>query len=161
MRNIGFSGRGGTGERRWAAGLAMLALLVQVLVPQGFMVARQGDRPAIVVCSGHGPAMSGADMGGHPAKSPKSKPDMVCGFAGHGLGLALSVAPLVGAPTRLLQPSRDPSPPPPGGPRAAPAAHRSRVTRPCNRISAPIQAPSPHGHAPCGGCSPVSPPARP
>jgi hypothetical protein len=82
----------------------MLALLVQVLVPQGFMVARQGDRPAIVVCSGHGPVMSGADMGGHHAKSPKSKPDMVCGFVGHGVGLALSMAPPAGAPTQWSAP---------------------------------------------------------
>jgi hypothetical protein len=134
MRNIGFSGRGGIGERRLAAGLAMLALLVQVLVPQGFMVARQGGHAAIVVCSGHGPAMSGGDMSGHPAKSPKSKPDMVCGFAGHGLGLAASVAPLVGAATHWsvpdlivanadLAPGRGLAAPPP--PSHAPPSNRS------------------------------------
>ena len=76
----------------WAACLAVLALTVQVLVPQGFMVARQGDRPAIVICTGHGAVLSRDDLGGHPAKAPKSKPDMPCGFAGHGLGLA--TAPL-------------------------------------------------------------------
>jgi hypothetical protein len=68
----------------------MLALLAQVLAPQGFMVARQGGLPAIVICTGHGPVLSRDDLGGHPVKSPKAKPDMVCGFAGHGLGLAAS-----------------------------------------------------------------------
>jgi hypothetical protein len=68
----------------------MLALLAQVLAPQGFMVARQGGLPAIVICTGHGPVLSRDDLGGHPAKSPNAKPDMVCGFAGHGLGLAAS-----------------------------------------------------------------------
>jgi hypothetical protein len=74
-------------ERGLAAGLAMLALVVQVLVPQGFMVARQGDRPAIVICTGHGPVLSRDDLGGHPGKAPKSRPDAVCGFAGHGAGV--------------------------------------------------------------------------
>jgi hypothetical protein len=82
--------RASAGVRRWAACLAMLALLAQVLAPQGFMVARQGGMPAIVICTGHGPVLSRDDLGGHPAKPPKAKPDMVCGFAGHGLGLAAS-----------------------------------------------------------------------
>jgi len=79
--------RASAGARRWAACLAMLALLAQVLAPQGFMVARQGGLPAIVICTGHGPVLSRDDLGGHPAKA---KPDTVCGFAGHGLGLAAS-----------------------------------------------------------------------
>jgi hypothetical protein len=65
----------------------MLALTVQILIPQGFMAARQGDRPAIVICTGHGPVLGRGDLGGHPAKA---KPEMACGFAGHGLGLAAS-----------------------------------------------------------------------
>jgi hypothetical protein len=70
----------------------MLALAAQVLVPQGFMVARQGERPAIVICTGHGPVLSRDDLGGHPAKA---KPDLACGFAGHGLGLAATPPLLV------------------------------------------------------------------
>ena len=73
----------------------MLALLVQVLVPQGFMVARQGNRPAIVICTGHGPVLSRDDLGGQPSKAPKSEPDLQCGFSGHGLGLTQSVAPMI------------------------------------------------------------------
>lgn len=86
-------------ERRCVVGLAMLALLVQILVPQGFMVARQGDRPAIVICTGHGPALSRDDLGGHPSKAPKSKPDLQCGFSGHGLGLTQALTPVVSSLT--------------------------------------------------------------
>jgi hypothetical protein len=102
----------------------MLALTVQVLVPQGFMVARQGERPAIVICTGHGPVLSRDDLGGHPAKSPKAKPDMACGFAGHGLGLMAGATPLlasaiawsppvVAAPNADLAPGRGLAAPPP------------------------------------------------
>jgi hypothetical protein len=109
---------------RWAAGLAMLALLVQVLVPQGFMVARQGGLPAVVICTGHGPVLSRDDLGGHPVKSPKAGADMACGFAGHGLGLAASPplmasqatvwsAPLLIASSADLAPGRGLAAPPP------------------------------------------------
>jgi hypothetical protein len=102
----------------------MLALLVQVLVPQGFMVARQGGLPAVVICTGHGPVLSRDDLGGHPAKSPKAKPDMVCGFAGHGLGLAATPplmvskamawsAPVLIAASADLTPGRGLAAPPP------------------------------------------------
>jgi hypothetical protein len=64
----------------------MLALFLQVLVPQGFMTAREGGRPAIVICTGHGPVLSRGDLPGRPSKAPKSKPDVVCGFAAHGAG---------------------------------------------------------------------------
>jgi hypothetical protein len=77
-------------ERGLAAGLAVLALLVQVLAPPGFMVARERGQPAIVICTGHGPVLSRDDLGGHPGKAPKSRPDAVCGFAGHGAGVTAS-----------------------------------------------------------------------
>ena len=96
------SGRKWMTERGLAAGLAMLALLVQVLVPQGFMVARQGDRPAIVICTGHGPVLSRDDLGGHPGKSPKFKPDIACGFAGHRVAIAPAAMTAIAVPTPWL-----------------------------------------------------------
>ena len=78
-------GRSIVSARRWAAGLAVLAMFLQVMVPQGFMAAREGGWPAIVICTGHGPVLSRGDLPGHPAKAPKSKPDVVCAFA-HGAG---------------------------------------------------------------------------
>ena len=81
-------GRGGGGARLWAAGFGMLALLVQALVPQGFMVAREGGLPAIVICTGHGPVLSRDDLRGYPAKAPDHKSNMVCDFTAHGGGVA-------------------------------------------------------------------------
>lgn len=64
--------------------LAMLALFLQLAVPQGFMLARSGGQPAIVICTGHGPLLARVDDHGVPAKAPKPKPDGTCAFAGHG-----------------------------------------------------------------------------
>jgi hypothetical protein len=64
--------------------LAMLAFFLQLVVPQGFMLARDGGQPAIVICTGHGPLLAAADDHGVPAKAPKPKPDGTCAFAGHG-----------------------------------------------------------------------------
>ena len=69
----------GTG---WFAALAALALLVQVLVPPGFMVSGEPGAAGLVICTGHGPLV-GLDSHGKPAKAPKQA-DMPCGFAGHG-----------------------------------------------------------------------------
>jgi len=71
-------------KRAGFAVLAMLAFFLQLAVPQGFMLARDGGRAVIVICTGHGPMlMPGADHG-VPAKTPKPKPDGTCAFAGHG-----------------------------------------------------------------------------
>ena len=67
--------------------LAALALLVQVLVPQGFMVGAAGSTPGLVICTGHGPLLS-LDSPSHPGKAPKSSSDAPCGFAAHGAGAA-------------------------------------------------------------------------
>jgi hypothetical protein len=60
----------------------MLALFLQLAVPQGFMLARDGGRPTIAICTGHGPLLAPADDHGLPAKAPKPAP--TCPFAGHG-----------------------------------------------------------------------------
>jgi hypothetical protein len=69
-------------DRAGIAVLAMLALFLQLAVPQGFMLARDGGQPTIVICTGHGPLLAPTDNHGLPAKAPK--PGAVCAFAGHG-----------------------------------------------------------------------------
>src|SRR5271166_87189 len=91
-------GQVGAGGRAWTAGLAALALFVQMLAPPGYMVARQGERAAIVICTGHGPALALADLTGQPAKAPKPKPDAPCAFAGHGFAAAPPIAALIASP---------------------------------------------------------------
>jgi hypothetical protein len=82
-------------SRRWLAAFAVLALLVQALLPQGYMFsATSGAPPSLVICTGHGPLVLSVDHGA-PAKPAKSSHDAPCIFAGHG--------PLVAAAPTLLQ----------------------------------------------------------
>ena len=69
--------------RRCFIALASLALLIQVLVPPGFMVSANAGAPSLVICTGHGPLLV-ADVLGKSGKTPKSTPDAPCGFAAHG-----------------------------------------------------------------------------
>ncbi|QUD88868.1 hypothetical protein [Phenylobacterium montanum] len=117
-------------DRRGLA-LSLVALLLQVLVPAGYMVADGQQGPAIVVCTGHGPLLAAGDLG-HPGKAPASRPDAPCAFAGHG-ALApptvtatlapspVSYAPALNAIFADLAPGRGlAAPPPPAlGPPAA------------------------------------------
>ena len=68
----------------WGRGLALslLALMIQILVPAGYMMADSPSGPALVICTGHGPLRSAQDLG-HPGKAPSSQPDAPCAFAGH------------------------------------------------------------------------------
>jgi len=100
-------GQKGAEARFLAAAFGMLALLVQAFVPQGFMVAREGDRPAIVICTGHGPLLGSDDLRGYPAKAPEHKSSMVCDFAGHGAGLASAAPPVLAVPTLWSHPDTD------------------------------------------------------
>jgi len=70
------------GGRRWFIALAALALLMQLLIPQGFMVQAEAAGPGLVICTGHG-AFVVADKQ-HPAKPPKPAGDAPCAFAAHG-----------------------------------------------------------------------------
>jgi len=74
--------------------LALLALLMLVVAPPGFMIADGGQGPTLVVCTGHGPLLSASDPG-HPHKAPKSTSDAPCPFAGH-IGPTLPI--ILGAP---------------------------------------------------------------
>jgi hypothetical protein len=87
------------GVRRWAVGLALLALIVQVLTPPGFMMARQGDRAVLMICTGHGAADSPSDLMGHPGKAPQSRHDAPCAFAGLGVSAAPPLLDSVGPAT--------------------------------------------------------------
>jgi hypothetical protein len=73
--------------RRLAPALALIALVIRVLVPQGFMVApaeAAGPIP-LVICTGHG-AVDAASLVGGPAHKPAGKgatQDAPCAFAGY------------------------------------------------------------------------------
>jgi hypothetical protein len=64
--------------------LAVMALVMRVAVPQGFMTAPtvQGGLE-LVICTGHGPLKTGPSA---PAEKPR--PEAACAFAGHGAGTA-------------------------------------------------------------------------
>jgi hypothetical protein len=71
------------GWRGWFLALAALALMVQVLVPPGFMLSADAAQPTLVICTGHG-AITVSDRD-HPAKAPKPGADKPCAFAAHGV----------------------------------------------------------------------------
>jgi hypothetical protein len=118
--------------------MAMLALVLKVLVPPGFMVGSGASAGfPLVICTGHGPAAVLAGAGVDPAKkSPADRPahDAPCAFAGHGV----SAPPPDPIPQALAafapEPAREPvshprdlapgrglaaPPPPPRGPPSA------------------------------------------
>ncbi len=62
--------------------LAVLALVLKVLVPQGYMVSNKGDGFPLVICTGHGvQTVAGANHDGSKAPLQK-KTDAPCAFAG-------------------------------------------------------------------------------
>ena len=115
-----------TGSGRPAAlAVAILALLLNVLIPPGFMVVGGPTSPLLVICTGHGAVtQSSADLG-HPGKAPKDKADHSCPFAGHGgsplaprlmsVSLPRPLAAIVRSETELhdLTPGRGLAAPPP------------------------------------------------
>jgi hypothetical protein len=70
--------------------VAAVALVVQLAVPPGFMVSAIAGGPAIVICTGSGPLFVHPEHRGQPGKTPNSKSNAICAFAGHG---ATPVAP--------------------------------------------------------------------
>jgi hypothetical protein len=107
--------------RRWFIALAALALTVQFLVPQGYMVSADRGSPGLVICTGHGPLRL-FDTHRAPGKAPKSS-DAPCAFAAHvtatpppAMSLALASFGYVDPPvTRTfdLAPGRGLAAPPP------------------------------------------------
>jgi hypothetical protein len=81
--------------------LAFVALLLNVLVPPGFMAAPTDGRAfPIVICTGHGPLTLDSDNGSK-APAEKSKPGSVCAFAGHSTPPTPSPAAIIAAPVRF------------------------------------------------------------
>ena len=70
-------------SQRWFAAVVGLALLVQVLVPQGFMLAPDAaGATTLYICSGHSP-IGGIDHD-KSGKAPNSTGGSVCDYASHG-----------------------------------------------------------------------------
>ena len=104
------------------AALAMLALVLQICVPGGFMVSREAGGPALVVCTGHGALITVADDHGRPGKAPATHDGGVCAFAGHGvttLDAPLAVPNAADVAFNAV-PSSTPADPAPGRGLAAP-----------------------------------------
>jgi hypothetical protein len=91
--------RHGQGREALSA-LALIALIFQLAIPPGFMIASAAGGPTIVICTGHGPLLARLDPRGAPAPAPKGKPAPMCPFAGHG-GTPLAPAPLTVALVRF------------------------------------------------------------
>jgi hypothetical protein len=76
--------------------LCALALVVNVLIPAGFMLARAqtGDEITILICTGNGPQTLTLDSDGHqiPAKNDQND-DKRCDFAKSGALASASDAP--------------------------------------------------------------------
>ena len=128
---MGRSSRARFGKRATQVA-ALIALLVNLLVPQGFMTTASGASgggPRIVLCTGSGPVMVAADLIGAgydhaPAKAP-AKADGPCAFSGHAAAPPLAEAPTLTALTIAWQvraarrplaprwPTRPAAPPPP------------------------------------------------
>lgn len=119
---MGRARHGRTSEAGGGHWLALIALLLIVLIPPGYMAASDAHGPALVICSGHGPVSMSLDAAGHPSKAPKSRPDAPCAFAGHGVAptptppVTLSLATAVGT----VEPSSVPTDLTPGRGLAAP-----------------------------------------
>ena len=105
--------------------LAVLALLFQVFLPQGLMIASQGDKAVITICTGHGPMQVQAPDDASSKKAPagKTSSDTPCAFAGHAPPVPVPVAAPLAEPAPQLSAEASPrfaSTPAPGRGLAAP-----------------------------------------
>lgn len=107
--------------------LAMLALVLKVAIPAGFMVeARAEAGPAIVLCTAQGAVTIKASAAHHgaPDAPAQTKHDVPCAFAGHGAAFVAAepltvaaaehavYAPSAPAPAAPVIPGRGLSAPP-------------------------------------------------
>lgn len=115
------------GWRRVCMTLAVLALVIKVAVPAGYMVETRADgAPAIVLCTAQGAVTIKAAEAHHgaPEAPGQSAHDAPCAFTGHGAAFVAAerlvvgvvehaaYAPLVPAPTVEAVPGRGLSAPP-------------------------------------------------
>jgi hypothetical protein len=91
----------GMGEYRqaqsWRRGVSLAlvfaALILKILVPQGYMVATSGGSVAVVVCTGHGPLVTrGTGKSNGPIKAGADAP---CAFAAGGPPIPSAVAAVI------------------------------------------------------------------
>ena len=81
-------------HRRFALAIVMVAMLMRLLLPTGFMPDVAGGTLRIVLCTGHAPAAMAMAMhhgGGGQKHGDTAKHDMPCPFSsasGHGLAAA-------------------------------------------------------------------------
>jgi hypothetical protein len=77
--------------------LALLALAINVLVPQGFMVGAGQAGPAIEICTGAGPLVvtPTSDQHGHKTGGTHGE---ACAFAGHGVASAPPILAVIARP---------------------------------------------------------------
>jgi hypothetical protein len=87
------------------AALAALAVVLQVLAPQGFMPGRTANGPSLVICTGHGPLLRASDLG---SKAPGGDHHEVCPFAGHAAAPVLAAGPQV-LPVRIAYAAQPPA----------------------------------------------------
>lgn len=93
------------GSGRLGGALAALALLVQTLVPAGFMVSGQARPPGLVICTGHAPVVINLGDHGQPGKSPASKTVGTCVFAGHAATTAPVAPPILASVAYAIAPA--------------------------------------------------------
>ena len=108
---------------RVALTLTILAIILKLMVPPGFMIADTGAAIPITICTGHGPLIINSDAAKAP-KAPARKTDAPCAGAGNvtppgpPLGVILPepflwAAPVLGAGLVLdIAPGRAAPPPP-------------------------------------------------
>jgi hypothetical protein len=92
-------------QRGLGVGLAAIAVVLQILVPAGFMVTGAKAGASLVICTGHGPWQARPSDHGKPGQPPSSPQDHACVFAGHG-GAAPMPALAVPVPVRAPQAAR-------------------------------------------------------
>lgn len=89
--------------------LVVLALLFQVVLPQGLMVSNEGGRAVIVICTGHGEVQIQAPDGPHDKKAPaKNTNQGPCAFAGHAPPVPVPVFTPLAAPKPAFAPVATP-----------------------------------------------------
>ena len=100
-------GRSSTGARRGLfLTLALMALVMRVMIPGGFMMAATPTGAfAMVICSadpGRTMSVDWADAEGKQKPSDAQSHDSPCVFAGHGLADAPPLSPVIQPETRFV-----------------------------------------------------------
>jgi len=69
-------------RRHFALAIIMIALLMRLLVPVGFMPEVSAGKITIALCTGHGPTVIEMNVpgAGHHDQGNNAKPDMPCPF---------------------------------------------------------------------------------